>query len=61
VVVVVTARIGLTMAVAISKARPRNRLKTKAVVTSHVSLSKATTAACSRASTTVCNTDDDSL
>jgi hypothetical protein len=30
-------------------------------VTSHVSLSKARTAACSRASTTVCNTDDDSL
>jgi hypothetical protein len=31
------------------------------VVTSHVSLSKPTTTACSRASTTVCNTDDDSL
>jgi short subunit fatty acids transporter len=49
-VVVVTARTGLTTAVAISKARPGNRLKTKAVVTSHVSLSKPTTAACFRAS-----------
>ena len=51
VVVVVIARIDLTMVVAISKARPRNRPnKTKAVVTSHVSLSKPTTAGCSRAS-----------
>jgi len=50
VVVVVTDRIGLTTAAAISKARPRNRHKMKAAATSHVSLSRPTIAARSRAS-----------
>jgi hypothetical protein len=45
VVAVVIARIGPTTPAAISKARPRNRHKTKAAVTSRVSLSRPTIAA----------------